>query len=76
MIDTSPSVEFHVPDMTCGSCVRHVKDALEAAFGAIEHQIDLPGKRVTVKLASDVTQGQVASILEAAGYTATAVERR
>lgn len=72
---TSPPIAFRLPDMTCGSCVRRVREALEAAYGSIEHEIDLSQQRLTLARPSGVSQSDVAKTLEAAGYPAVAIER-
>lgn len=42
------SIEFQVPDMTCGHCVKTITGAVNQAAPGATIAIDLPSHRVTV----------------------------
>ena len=42
------SIEFQVPDMTCGHCVKTITGAVTAAAPGASVAVDLPAPRVTV----------------------------
>ncbi|PJM86266.1 heavy-metal-associated domain-containing protein [Achromobacter ruhlandii] len=42
------SIEFQVPDMTCGHCVKTITGAVTAAARAAGVAVDLPTHRVTI----------------------------
>ncbi|CAB3670404.1 MAG: heavy-metal-associated domain-containing protein [Achromobacter pulmonis] len=42
------SIEFNVPDMTCGHCVKTITGAVTAAAPGASVAVDLPTHRVTV----------------------------
>jgi copper chaperone len=60
-------LDFHIPDMTCGHCVKAVTEAVKAADPAAELKIDLPTHRVQVQTAAP--REQVVAKLVEAGYT-------
>ncbi|MBX3603358.1 MAG: heavy-metal-associated domain-containing protein [Rubrivivax sp.] len=60
-------LDFQIPDMTCGHCVKAVTEAVKAADPAAELQIDLPAHRVQVQTAAP--REQVVAKLVEAGYT-------
>lgn len=60
-------LDFQIPDMTCGHCVKAVTDAVKAADPAAEVQIDLPTHRVQVQ--TGAPREQVVAKLVEAGYT-------
>ncbi len=60
-------LDFQIPDMTCGHCVRSVTAAVKAADPAAEVTIDLPSHRVQVQTAAP-REAVVAQLVEA-GYT-------
>lgn len=60
-------LDFQIPDMTCGHCVKAVTQAVKAADPAAEVQIDLPTHRVQVKTAAP-REAVIAKLVEA-GYT-------
>jgi copper chaperone len=60
-------LDFQIPDMTCGHCVKAVTEAVKAVDPAAELQIDLPTHRVQVQTAAP--REQVVAKLVEAGYT-------
>ena len=63
-------MEFNVPDMSCGGCASAVSRAITNLDSAAKVEIDVAAK--TVKVGSALTQGQIASAFEAAGFHPTA----
>ncbi|MDF1484919.1 heavy metal-associated domain-containing protein [Ramlibacter sp. H39-3-26] len=64
------TIDLEVQDMSCGSCVKHVTQALKPLPGVSGVDVDLHAGRVRVH--GDLAQGSDAlvSALEAAGYPA------
>ena len=62
--------EFHVPDMSCGHCVKRISSALEEE-GLTDFEIRLETKTVTIE--TDAPQ-KILEALEEAGYPATLQE--
>lgn len=60
---------FHIPNMTCGHCVRSVTQAVQAADPAAQVQADLPTHQVRV--ATVLPPEAVAAALAEAGYAPT-----
>ncbi|CAD5371890.1 Copper chaperone [Rubrivivax sp. A210] len=60
-------IQFEVPDMTCGHCVRSVTEAVKAADPAAEVAIDLPSHRVQVN--STLPREVIAAQIVEAGFT-------
>lgn len=60
------SIEFQVPDMTCGHCVKTITGAVTAAAPGATVAVDLPAHRVTVS-GTDQADKVEAAIREA-GY--------
>lgn len=66
------TLDLSITGMTCGSCVRHVTEALHGVGGVAEARVDLQGGRATVAYdpASATAERMVAAV-EEAGYRAT-----
>ena len=66
------TLDLSVDGMTCGSCVRHVTEALRSVGGVTEAQVDLQGKtaRVTYDPQSTTPDALIRAV-EEAGYQAT-----
>ncbi|MNP48367.1 Copper-transporting P-type ATPase [compost metagenome] len=60
------TIELQVQGMSCGSCVKHVTEALRMLNGVSEVAVDLKLGRVTVGGNSDCNE--LLSALENAGY--------
>ena len=59
-------IEFEIPNMSCGHCVRSIDEALKAADPAAKVMIDLPTKHVQVD--SQTPRETLAERLREAGY--------
>ena len=47
-MENSMSIEFQVPDMTCGHCVKTITGAVNAAAPGATVAVDLPSHRAAV----------------------------
>ncbi len=65
---------MEVTGMTCGSCVRHVSDALKAVDGVEDVAVDLASGRVAVRGRSGTATARLTSALADAGYPARVVD--
>ena len=64
-------IEFHIPDMSCGHCVKTLRTAFDKALPG--HQIDID--LATREVRSDDTDPRVlAEAIRAAGYEARTVD--
>jgi Cu+-exporting ATPase len=72
---TSPSLQtvtFAVEGMSCGNCVRHIGNALQEAFGELEHQVDLGAHRMTVTFdPAKQSVEAIAAVMDEEGYPVT-----
>lgn len=70
-MEGNANLELSISGMTCGSCVRHVAEALRGLEGVEEAQVDLGAGRATVAYdpASATAEGMVRAV-EEAGYRA------
>lgn len=59
-------IEFDIPTISCGHCVRAVTEAVHAADPQAQVQVDLPTRHVTVQT-SAAREAVVAQLVEA-GY--------
>jgi copper chaperone len=60
-------MEFNIPAMSCGHCVRAITEAVKQADPAAQVIVDLPTKQVRVE--SLQPRDTVAAALKEAGYT-------
>lgn len=60
------SIEFQVPDMTCGHCVKTITGAVNQAAPGATVTVDLPTHRVTVAGADDADK--IEDAIRDAGY--------
>lgn len=59
---------YTVPDISCEHCVRAITGELEKIQGLEVLTVDIPTKIVTVRHGDDVTEDQILSGIEDAGY--------
>jgi copper chaperone len=62
-------MEFNVADMSCGGCASTISRAVANLDPTAKVQIDVATK--TVKVESSLKQGQIASVIEKAGFHPT-----
>lgn len=65
------TIELNVQGMSCGSCVKHIKEALTPLAGVEAVEVDLPAGRVRVSGTPDLAM--LLTTLDAAGYPAQLV---
>jgi copper chaperone len=65
------TIELNVQDMSCGSCVKHIKAALTPLAGVEAVEVDLDAGRVRVSGTPDLAM--LLTTLDAAGYPAQLV---
>ena len=65
-------ISFHVPDISCGHCVAHVTEAVQALDAAAQVSVDLASKQVDVQ-SSQPREALVAALTEA-GYPPSGVQ--
>lgn len=59
---------FRVPDVSCEHCVRAINDELTKLSGVERVDVDLTGKRVTVRHDGSVSDAQLREGIAEAGY--------
>lgn len=65
---------LEVDHITCGACLRVIDAELRKVPGILGMAADLPTRRVTVDHDPEVTTGEVAAAITAAGYPARVLE--
>jgi copper chaperone len=68
-----PTITLSVPDMSCGSCVGHIRQALSIVPGMQDQTIDLQRRQVRFTAADPATLQAAQARLADAGYPATVV---
>ena len=63
------TTEFKVPDATCGHCKQTIESAVSALDGVDSVVLDLETKGLRVEHGHSVDKSDLASTIEAAGYT-------
>lgn len=64
------TIDLEVQGMSCGSCVKHVTQALKPLEGVSDVAVDLPSGHVRVSGALEAGAQSLISALAAAGYPA------
>lgn len=67
------TVELTISGMSCGSCVRHVTEALRGVAGVTDATVDLKGGRATVACDVSLPSTELVDVVEEAGYEAAVV---
>ncbi len=70
------SVTLSIPDMSCDGCVKTVREALTRVEGVGRAEVSLQDKRAIVEAEDHVAPADLASAVQAAGYTASVEEER
>lgn len=65
---------IHVEGMGCQNCVKHVKEALENLSGVSEADVSLEKNTAIVTLNHEVSDGDLKSAVEDAGYDVAKIE--
>jgi copper ion binding protein len=61
-----------IEGMSCGHCVRHVKEALEELKGVSKVEVDLASKTATFE--GDAADADIKAAIEDAGYDVVKIE--
>ncbi|WP_031342008.1 heavy-metal-associated domain-containing protein [Novosphingobium lindaniclasticum] len=64
-------MQFLVPDMTCGSCVKHVREAITALDSSATVEADTVERKISVS--TTALQADVEKALADDGYPVTAI---
>ncbi len=64
-------MQFHVENMTCGGCVKHVTQAIATVDPGATVDADTVARKITV--ATTASQDAITQALAADGYEATAI---
>jgi len=64
-------MQFHVPDMTCGSCVPHVSNAIARVDPGAVVEADTVARTISVTISAN--QQEIEEALADDGYPATAI---
>lgn len=63
-----------VEGMSCGHCVKHVKEALSELNGVTSVEVDLASKSAVLEAASEVKDEDISFAIEDAGYEVVGIE--
>lgn len=61
------TISFHIPDMTCGHCVRTITEAINAQYPAAKVEAQVDTHTLTVSGVADETA--VANLIKEEGYS-------
>jgi copper chaperone CopZ len=64
-----------IPDMTCGSCVRHVQNVLKDVPGIQSSDFNLRQRHVTLKTAGTDAVAEARAKLDDEGYGSTIIAK-
>ena len=68
-----PLVTLAVPDISCGNCARHIREALAGVAGVGSCSVDIPARQVRVEAADQRALDAARARLADEGYPATVV---
>jgi len=63
-----------IEGMSCGHCVKHVKEALSELNGVSNVDVNLDSKTAILESAADITDEDIKSAVDDAGYDVVAIE--
>lgn len=63
----TPTITFHVPDMTCNHCVKTITAAIQNIAPDMKFTIDLPNRQLTISNTNNLLQLEDA--IKNAGFT-------
>lgn len=63
-----------VEGMSCGHCVKHVKEALSELNGVTSVEVDLAAKSAILEAVSEVKDEDISFAIEDAGYEVVGIE--
>jgi len=63
-----------IDGMSCGHCVKHVKEALEEFNGVTKVDVDLVSKTAVIEVAKEIKDDDLKNLIEDAGYEVVSIE--
>lgn len=57
-----------IEGMSCGHCVRHVKDALVKLDGVVSAEVDLDSKTAILEASDEISDEAIKTAVDEAGY--------
>lgn len=60
--------KISIEGMSCGHCVKHVKDALSELAGVSKVDVSLESKSAVIETTSEVADADIKAAVEDAGY--------
>lgn len=66
--------KISIEGMSCGHCVKHVKEALSELNGVTNVEVNLEGKFAILEANVDVNDERIKAAVDDAGYDVTGVE--
>ena len=60
--------------MSCGHCVKHVKEALLELDGVTSAEVDLASKTAVVEANNDIEDSKIKFVIDDAGYEVVSIE--
>ena len=68
-------IEITISGMSCGNCVRHVREALSQLDGAGEVTVDLEAGTAQLEAGTGVSDARIRAVGEEEGYEVEAIRR-
>jgi copper chaperone CopZ len=68
-------IEVTIAGMSCGNCVRHVREALSQLDGASDVSVDLQAGKAQLAVGTGVRDARIRAVVEEEGYEVKAIRR-
>lgn len=65
---------IHIDGMHCSNCSDRIQNALNS-MGQVNARVDLKNRKAVVKLGREISDDELKSCVERAGYTVTGIEK-
>lgn len=67
--------KFKIEGMSCGNCVKHIKDTLTEDIQGIKViEVNLENKYATIEVDDSISDEQIKAVIVDLGYTVTSIE--
>lgn len=67
--------KFKIEGMSCGNCIKHIKDALTEDIQGIKViEVNLENKYATIEVDDSISDEQIKAVIADLGYTVTSIE--
>ncbi len=66
---------IRIEGMTCGNCVKHVKEALSELEGVTEVDVNLDTKTAVLEASGDVSDEDIKATIDDVGYAVVGIEK-